>query len=57
MESAPGPSEKSLYHIFKIHAPVDEYLGCFYILDIVNNVAMNMEYRYLFKISDFISFR
>ena len=39
----------SIYnHIFFIHSPIDEDLGCFYVLVIVNNASMNIEEGYIF---------
>ena len=41
----------------KRHSSIDRYLGCFYILPIVNNAAMNMGIHISVQDSDFISVR
>ena len=45
-----------VYHIFFICSSVDGHLGCFHILEIINNVAMNIEVHVSFWISVFGSF-
>ena len=41
-------------HIFFIHLSVDGYLGCFHVLVIVNNAAINIEIHISFSIRVFV---
>ena len=43
-------------HNFFIHSSADEQLGCFHVLAIVKNAAMNMEGHISFRVSVFVTF-
>ena len=46
-----------LSHIFFIQPPIDENLGCFHVLTLVNNAVMNIRFHIYFQISVFMFFR
>ena len=45
-----------MFHPFFIYSYIDGHLGCFYILAIVNNAAVNIRVHILFQSSAFIFF-
>ena len=45
-----------IYHMFFICSSVDRHLGCFCILEIINDVAVSIEVHVSFPISVFGSF-
>ena len=42
-----------MYHIFFIHSSINGYLGCFHVLAILNNAAMDIGMHISFQIIAF----
>ena len=45
-----------IYHILLNQLSIDGHLGCFHVLAIINNAAVNMGCMYLFEL-EFLSFQ
>ena len=45
-----------MYHIFFIHSSINGYLGCFHVLAILNNAAMDIGMHISFQIIVFSSY-
>ena len=51
-----GSPRKAIYHVFFIHSPTDECLGCFHISATLSNAAASMLEQVFLQETDFISF-
>lgn len=51
-----GSPRKAIYHVFFIHSPIDECLGCFHISATLSNTAVSMLEQIFLQDTDFISF-